>query len=103
MTLKGNKATDTVCLLNAANTCKAKQAVFLFNEIVFKNTATASTTIGGINGFGFANIGGDENNMFMNMISSLLTKKVFGLLVDGNSSFIDLGVVSEARMKGANN
>jgi len=37
------------------------------------------------------------------MIGSLLTKKIFGLLVNGNSSFIDLGVVSEARMKGANN
>jgi len=37
------------------------------------------------------------------MIEALLTKKMFGLLINGSSSFIDLGVVSEARMKGKNN
>jgi len=78
--------------------------IHVFTSVKFTKATETSTQIGGINGFAYGTIGETSDTvMFMNMMTSILTKKKFGLLVNGNSSFLDLGVVSEARMKGANN
>lgn len=106
MTLAGYAATDTICVINDATSCVAAAPIHVFDTITFTDTTTTTTAIGGILGLGYNTIGiSDANTLFMNVLEnvSLITAKKFGLLMDGSSSFIDIGVVSEARMKGANN